>query len=90
MKTVLRRAVGIAVCTLVCALLFLGVMGILRLAAHPLWEICTDLTLPASFCGTGDFQFSFNRIRQLHQSTQIFLILLWVLSGYWMDRESSW
>ncbi len=89
MKTVLRRALAIAVWMVVYALIFLGVMGLFRLAANPWREICTDLSLPASFCGSGHFQFSLNRIRQLHEWTKIFLFLLWVYSGYWMDKESS-
>jgi hypothetical protein len=87
---VLRRAVRIAVWMVVYALIFLGVRGLLRLAANPWHEICTDLRLRASFCATGDSRFSLlNWIRQLHQSTKVFLFLLWVLAGYVMDRESS-
>ncbi len=72
-------------------LLFLAAMSLYGLVAKPVHEICTDLGLPAWFCGNGMWTWhtGIQRLRQLHYSTKVFLFLLWLFSGIWMDKETS-
>ena len=90
-KTVLVRAGSIALWMAVYLLLCIGVMALIALLNKPLYEVCTDLNLPGWFCGSGrtwTFHDGIQHLRQSHTSTKVFLFLLWLIGGIWMDRDS--
>jgi hypothetical protein len=71
-------------------LLFLGLMALYGLLAKPLSEICGDLRLPVSACGNGTWTLheGFQRLRQLHHATKVFLFLVSLATAILADKQS--
>ena len=87
MKTV-RRAVSIILWMVGTLLFYLGCAVFIKLLINPVWEICNDLWLSASWCGHPISISIFDAFRNLHRSTKIFIFVLWLGQAIWLEKES--